>query len=88
MQEDHSVMLADAFADAFFDARACGLSAELAELHARSKVDRIIAERIRRDHPEDRPAPSFMSAREAAIDEQSALDADPWADSWADEGGE
>jgi hypothetical protein len=88
MKEDRSVLLAEAFAHAFFDARACGLSAEEAELHACSKIDRILAEMIRRDRPEDRPAPSFMSARESAIDEQAALDADPWADPWADEGGE
>jgi hypothetical protein len=26
------------------------------------------------DHPEDRPSPTFTSAREAALDEQASMD--------------
>lgn len=37
-------------------------------------------ERAEEDGPEDRPSPTFVSAREAAIDEQVAMDdnLDPW----------
>jgi len=32
------------------------------------------------DHPEDRPSPTFTSAREAALDEQASMD--DWHDEW------
>jgi len=32
------------------------------------------------DHPEDRPSPTFTSAREAALDEQASMD--NWHDDW------
>lgn len=52
-------------------------------LYARSKAARAIAAATRGQHrPEDQPAPTFVSARESAIDEQAALYDDPYA--WED----
>jgi len=34
------------------------------------------------EYPEDRPSPTYKSARESALDEQAALD--DWHDDWED----
>ncbi len=42
------------------------------------------------EYPEDRPSPTYMSAKECALDEQASMDEwdYDWHDDWEDEEGE